>query len=77
MWFVYQCSIGCEQHLVQAMGEIDDLSDFQKGRIMRSHLAGMSVTLTAQLFGVLTTTNSLYDYGCIYKAWQDLISEEE
>lgn len=51
--------------------------DFQKGRIMRAHLAGVSLTLTAQLFGVLTTKNSLYDYGCIYKAWQDLISEEE
>ncbi len=55
------------------VGEKGDLSDLQKGQIVGAHLTG-SVTLTAQLFDVL---NSLYDYDCVHKAWQDFIREEE
>lgn len=32
------------------------MSDFEKGQIVEAHLAGASVPLTAQLFGVLRTT---------------------
>uniref|UniRef100_A0A673GJD8 Resolvase HTH domain-containing protein n=1 Tax=Sinocyclocheilus rhinocerous TaxID=307959 RepID=A0A673GJD8_9TELE len=33
-----------------------DLSDVQKGQIIEAYLAGASITLIAQLFGVLRTT---------------------
>uniref|UniRef100_A0A672K2J9 Uncharacterized protein n=1 Tax=Sinocyclocheilus grahami TaxID=75366 RepID=A0A672K2J9_SINGR len=45
-----------------------DLSNFQKGEIMGACLAGASVTLTDQLFGVLCyclVFHSLYDYDCM------------
>ncbi len=53
-----------------------DLSDFQKRLIMGANLAGASVTLAAQLFGVLRTT--VFTIVCtVHKAWQGFISEEE
>uniref|UniRef100_A0A672P1Z3 Uncharacterized protein n=1 Tax=Sinocyclocheilus grahami TaxID=75366 RepID=A0A672P1Z3_SINGR len=36
--------------------EMGDLSDFQTGQTMGTRLARVSVTLTAQLFGILRTT---------------------
>ncbi len=46
---VYQCSKKCvQQCLVQAIGEMGDLQDFQKRANHRS-LTEASVTLTAQL----------------------------
>ncbi len=51
----YISSISCvRQCLVQAACEMGDLSDFQKVQIMEAHLTGVSVTLTAQLFSVLS-----------------------
>lgn len=46
------------------MGEVADLSDLQQEQIMKAHIAGASVILTAQLFGILTTkkNNIIYDY---------------
>uniref|UniRef100_A0A8C2LAS9 Uncharacterized protein n=1 Tax=Cyprinus carpio TaxID=7962 RepID=A0A8C2LAS9_CYPCA len=38
-------------------------------------LAGASVTLRVQLFGVLRA--SVYHCDCIHKAWQDFISDKE
>ncbi len=53
---IYQCSKKCvQQCLVQAIGEMGDLQDFQKRANHRS-LTEASVTLTAQLFGGLTAS---------------------
>ncbi len=56
------------------MGEMGDLSDFQKWQIMEDCLAGASVTLTIVWS---FKKNRLYDYDCVHKAWQDFISKEE
>lgn len=45
-----------QQWLVLLIVEINDLSDFQRSRIMRAHLTGASGTFTAQLFCVSRAT---------------------
>lgn len=56
------------------MGKMGVLSDVQKGQITEACLAGSSVTLIAQLFGVLRATVFI-DY--MHKACQDFIREEK
>ncbi len=52
-----------------------DLLDFQKIQIIGARLAEVSVTITAQLFGVLWTT--VFTIMTEYEQWQDFINEEE
>lgn len=85
LWLSFCClySLGCISVLyklcsVQAVCEMGDLWYFQKGQFMGDGLARASVTLTAQLLSVLwccLVFHSLYDYDCIHKPWQHVITK--